>query len=163
MTDSQTYVALHRVDERMESMLDRLAAKPSRAELADAALKAATELGIMIKKEVDVRDDRISQFRDILHQTTEGWLNEKTDRLTDALTARLYFAAYEQAHGNTAKSLDEFLANIRSMLRDFDDFDEKRKDLNALQEMLKFALALHTLLIGEAYGHLSHWKHKELL
>lgn len=145
----------------------KASAKPSRTELANAALEAATELGIMMNKSGEPQIDRISDFRLVLHQTTEGWLDDGKDHPTDALTARLYFDALEQSHGDmgrtdNAKSVDDFLARIKGVVQDFDDFDEKRKDPTALQEMLKFALALHTLLVGEAYGRISHWKHKEL-
>lgn len=143
--------------------MDGLQAKPSRAELADAALKAATELGLMLKDQTPADLARVAQFRDVLHQTTEGWLDNKIGKLTDAQTARLYLDAYEQAHGSAAKSIDEFLINIRGVLQDFDNLEQKKQDQDVLKEMLKFTLALHTLLIGEAYGRLSHWNHKELL
>ena len=144
-------------------MLDRLATRPSRTQLADAALKAATELGILLRADTDAKLERISQFRDVLHQTTDGWLDERHARLTDAQTARLYLDAIEQSRGSAASSVDEFLANIRTMILEFDNFEASRRDETTLREMLKFALALHTLLIADAYGRLSHWKRKELL
>jgi hypothetical protein len=144
-------------------MLDRLATRPSRTQLADAALKAATELGILLRAQTDAKLERISRFSDVLHRTTEGWLDERHARLTDAQTARLYLDAIEQSRGRAANSVDEFLTNIRTMILEFDNFDASRKDEVTLREMLKFALALHTLLITDAYGRLSHWKRKELL
>jgi hypothetical protein len=144
-------------------MLDRLATRPSRAQLADVALKAATELGILLRPGTDAKLERISQFRDVLHRTTDGWLDERHARLTDAQTARLYLDAIEQSKGSAANSVDEFLTNIRKMILEFDNFETSRRDAATLREMLKFALALHTLLIADAYGRLSHWKRKELL
>ena len=143
-------------------MLDKLATRPSRTQLADAALKAATELGILLRAATDAKLERISQFSDVLHRTTEGWLDERHARLTDAQTARLYLDAFEQSRGSAANSVDEFLTNIRTMILEFDDFDASRRDEATLRKMLKFALALHTLLIADAYGRLSHWKRREL-
>jgi hypothetical protein len=137
--------------------------KPSRSELADAALKAATELGILIHSGSQARTDRISHFRDVLHLTTEGWLDEHTGRLTDALTARLYFDAIEQTKGHAAETVEDFRRNVKQVVETFDRFGSGTGDQNALQEMMNFALAFHTLLISEAYSRLSNWKHQGLL
>ena len=163
MPDSQTHIASANVSGRRRAKLDKLATRPSRTVLADAALKAATELGILLQAGAEARLDRISQFSDILHRTTDGWLDERHARLTDAQTARLYLDAIEQSRGSAASSVDEFLTNIRAMVLEFDNFETSRKNEATPREMLKFALALHTLLIADAYGRLSHWKRKALL
>lgn len=136
---------------------------PARAILADAALKAATELGLLLKAGNEPRLDQISRFRDVLHQTTENWLNGTAGQLTDASTARLYLHAVEQSRGSIPSSMDDFLASMRTVVKDFDDFEQKLDNHEALRAMLGFALSLHTLLIGEAYSRVTHWKHKELL
>jgi len=145
-------------------MSTSLAPKPSRAELAEAALRAATELSIILGAKDKPREDYIFQFREALHNSMAGWVNEGgTGRLTDALTARLYFDAMEKTKGRSVKSLEEYLENLTNIVHLFDKFDESVKEPASLREMCEFALALHTLLIGDAYGRLSHWKHKELL
>jgi hypothetical protein len=134
---------------------------PPRAALADAALKAATELGLLLKSGNDPRLNHIAHFRDVLHQTTENWLSGNAGQLTDASTARLYLHAVEQSRGSVPSSMDDFLTSMRTVVKDFDDFEQKLDNRNALQEMLNFALSLHTLLIGEAYNRVTNWKHKE--
>lgn len=134
---------------------------PPRAVLADAALKAATELGLLLKSGSDPRLDQITRFRDVLHQTTENWLTGNAGQLTDASTARLYLHAVEQTRGSVPSSMDDFLNSMRTVVKDFDDFEQKQNDHDALQAMLNFALSLHTLLISEAYNRVTHWKHKE--
>lgn len=135
--------------------------KPSRAQLADSALRAATELGIMLRAHDGAKVEYVIQFRDALHETTSDWLNEEIG-VTDALTARLYFDALEKTQGSSAKSVNEFFAGVRTVVGRFDEFDPERARRETLQEMMKFALALHTLLISDAYSQLSHWKHSEL-
>jgi len=136
----------------------------SRTDLAEAALSAATELEAMIQSRDDAEMSRITHFRDVLRCSTEGWNDSqgKTGRLTDALTARLYFDAL-QSTGNKTTSLDEFLAEVSSVITTFDSIASKQYDIDKLRDMRKFALALHTLIIGDAYGRISHWKHQGLL
>lgn len=136
-------------------------ATPPRALLADAALKAATELGLLLKPGSEPRLDQIARFRDVLHQTTENWLSGTPGQLTDASTARLYLHAVEQSRGSAPKSMDDFLNSMRTVVADFDDFEHKLENQAALRAMLEFALSLHTLLIGEAYNRVTHWKHRE--
>ncbi|MBU6298650.1 MAG: hypothetical protein KGJ79_11655 [Alphaproteobacteria bacterium] len=138
-------------------------ATPTRAVLADAALKAATELGILMNNDNDPRIDQINRFRDVLHQTTGDWLEEASGRLTDASTARLYLQAVQRSQAGAPKSPAEFLKAMRSVLKDFDDIQTTRNNPEALRGMLQFALALHTLLIRDQYSRLVHWKHKQFL
>jgi hypothetical protein len=138
-------------------------AKPTRALLADVALKAATELGILLSDGNEPRIDQINKFRDALHQTTEDWLAETSGRLTDASTARLYLQAVRRSQAGVTSSPSEFLNAMRSVLKDFDDIQTTRNNPEALRGMLQFTLALHTLLIRDQYNRLAHWKHKQFL
>lgn len=136
-------------------------ATPTRALLADAALKAATELGILLKSGNEPRIDQINKFRDVLHQTTGNWLAETSGRPTDASTARLYLQAVQRSHPDVPSSPAEFLGAMRNVLNDFDNIQTTRKNPEALRGMLQFALALHTLLVRDQYYRLAHWKHKQ--
>lgn len=135
-------------------------ATPTRALLADVALKAATELGVLLSNGNEPRIDQINKFRDALHQTTEDWLEETSGHLTDASTARLYLQAVQRSRDGVSSSPAEFLNAMRSVLKDFDDIQTTRKNPESLRGMLQFALALHTLLIRDQYNRLAHWKHK---
>lgn len=136
---------------------------PTRAVLADAALKAATELGILLNNGNEPRIDQIKKFRDALHQTTGSWLEEASGRLTDASTARLYLQAVQRSQAGVPSSPVEFLKAMRNVLKDFDNIQTTRNNPEALHGMLQFALALHTLLIRDQYNRLAHWKHKQFL
>jgi hypothetical protein len=136
-------------------------ATPPRALLADAALKAATELGLLLKPGSDPRLDQIVRFREVLHQTTQNWLSGMAGQLTDGSTARLYMHAVEQSRGSAPSSMEDFLSSMRDVVAEFDDFEHKLDNQAALRAMLEFALSLHTLLIGEAYNRVTHWKHRE--
>lgn len=140
-----------------------VSATPTRAVLADAALKAATELGILMNNDNESRINQINKFRDVLHQTAGKWLEETSGRLTDASTARLYLQAVQRSQAGVPNSLAEFLKAMRNVLKDFDDIQTTRNNPEALRGMLQFALALHTLLISDQYDHLVHWKHKQFL